>query len=207
MPSKKPKISAYVSKVVKERLTEFSQERNVSESQAVTIVLAEYFQIQEELKQDSGQVVVGGVTLARMESLECQVSELRLLFESSLLSSTQIDSQRNKDAGVSMDIVPRPRDKSTSQLNLLGELPEQVELKPISGTKLSKLRFGLGKSSVSTFKAGNSTERFTEWTKSKDPDGIGWKAVDTPTKGYLPAEELSEELMRKLMGWFKENDL
>ncbi len=214
MPSKRPKISAYVSKVVKDRLTEFSKERQVSESQAVTIILAEYFQIEEELKQDSAQVTVGGVTLARMESLEKQLSNLQFLVDQQfqelngrLRGINKVDSQVNKDAEALMDIVPEPQDKSTSQLNLLGELLEQVELKPVSGTKLSKLRFGLGKSSVSSAKAENSTEKFTEWTKSKDPDGIGWKAVDKPTKGYLPVEELSEDQIKKLQRWIKENNL
>ena len=76
MPTENPKVSAYVPPVIKNRLTEFREERNVSESQAVTIILAEYFQLQQEVKKVSEGVEVGGVTLGRIEVIEQGLADL-----------------------------------------------------------------------------------------------------------------------------------
>ncbi len=71
MGTDNPKVSAYVPKALKDRLTKFREERNnMPESQAVTIILAEYFQMPEVLGRSPETGSVGGVTLARMEALE-----------------------------------------------------------------------------------------------------------------------------------------
>lgn len=76
MGTNNPKVSAYVPELLKERLTQFREERGVSESQAVTIILAEYFQIPEVLGRSPEGLILGGVTLARMEALEEKVANL-----------------------------------------------------------------------------------------------------------------------------------
>jgi hypothetical protein len=50
-----------------------------------------------------------------------------------------------------------------------------------------------------------SLEEFTQWTKDKDPDGIPWKFIESPLKGYVPDEELSSEQKSSLLKWIKEN--
>jgi hypothetical protein len=71
MVTDNPKVSAYVPQTLKDRLKEFRAERdNISESQAVTIILAEYFQMPEVLGRSLEMASMGGVTLARMEALE-----------------------------------------------------------------------------------------------------------------------------------------
>jgi hypothetical protein len=71
MGTDNPKVSAYVPQVLKDRLKGFREERDgISESQAVTIILAEYFQMPEALGRSPEGSLVGGVTLARMEALE-----------------------------------------------------------------------------------------------------------------------------------------
>jgi hypothetical protein len=71
MGTDNPKVSAYVPQALKNRLKEFREERgNIPESQAVIIILAEYFQMPEALGQSPGTLVTGGVTLARMEAIE-----------------------------------------------------------------------------------------------------------------------------------------
>lgn len=79
MPTDNPKVSAYVPQALKDRLTQFRQERELSESQAVIAILAEYFQMKEEIGRGSDRVSVGGVTLARMEDLEKRMSDLQSL--------------------------------------------------------------------------------------------------------------------------------
>lgn len=80
------------------------------------------------------------------------------------------------------------------------------EIKPIPGGKLSQLRFGLNKDTVSGKKRSSKTfQEFIEWTREKDPDGIAWMSVNVPSVGYLPAEELPSELKSKLLEWIAEN--
>jgi len=77
MGTDNPKISAYVPQILKDRLKEFREGRdNISESQAVTIILAEYFQIPEVLGRSLTGSLVGGVTLARIEALEEKLATL-----------------------------------------------------------------------------------------------------------------------------------
>ncbi len=76
MGTDNPKVSAYVPQSLKDRLKEFREERAISESQAVTIILAEYFQMPEVLGRSLEGSSVGGVTLARMEALEEKLATL-----------------------------------------------------------------------------------------------------------------------------------
>ena len=87
--------------------------------------------------------------------------------------------------------------------NLLGEPVD--EIKPIPGTKLSKLRFKRSESMIAGKKLKKPLEEFTQWTKDVDPDHIAWRYVETPSKGYLPVGELSSEQRHKLLTWMRKN--
>jgi hypothetical protein len=81
------------------------------------------------------------------------------------------------------------------------------EIKPISGKKLSK-RLRLSPDAVSGRKTKlKDVQSFTNWTRPRDPDKIGWIPVETPVPGYVPADELSSELRDKLLIWMRENNL
>jgi hypothetical protein len=240
MGTDNPKVSAYVPQVLKERLKQFREERNISESQAVTIILAEYFQMSEVLGRSPEGGSVGGVTLARMEALEQEFSSFAKSVEQRLQelaesinksSELQVDQSRPKeeviDTQQGVDQVSEPPATSESvQLeflqvkeanggSLLNEPPLslqsepaselQEEIKPIPGTKLSELRFGRSKDTIAGVKRKISLEKFTEWTREQDPDNIAWIYVESPTKGYIPADELPGELKRKLLIWIEEN--
>ena len=72
MPTDKPKISAYVPHRLKVAVEGFAASRKISESQAVTIILAEYFQIEIEINRSN----VGGVTLSKVQELEERIKQL-----------------------------------------------------------------------------------------------------------------------------------
>jgi len=95
------------------------------------------------------------------------------------------------------------------QLELLSQAVSQpvagLSIRPISGNKLSELRFGLNKSTVAGKKRANSVEKFTEWTREQDPDGIAWKFVTEPSTGYLPDGNLSSNVQSTLLSWIKDN--
>ena len=97
MATENPKVSAYVPQILKDRLTKFREEREgISESQAVTVILAEYFNIEQVLDRIPEGAVVGGVTLGRVEALENQVVELRLLVDELCLKSLEKSSTNGK---------------------------------------------------------------------------------------------------------------
>jgi hypothetical protein len=223
MPTDNPKVSAYVPQAIKDRLTQFREERNISESQAVIIILAEYFEMTEVLGRSSDEI--GGVTLAGMQAIEARLTsfveqvENRLTAlekttqnKSELLVVQEESSKENQFNDNPLSELPvepsaetKSQDQNTSEipLNLLGE-PLQ-EISPIPGIKLSKLRFGRPEAAIAGIKRSKSVEELTEWTRKYDPDGIAWKFVESPMKGYVPIEELSSELKSKLLSWIKEN--
>ena len=239
MATENPKVSAYVPQVLKDKLTEFREKKgNISESQAVIVVLAEYFGIEQVLDRASEGVVVGGVTLARIETIESQLTELRLLVDklvrdnlkehdksrlpSDLLGGIEEGKgleQINPASSPFSDSLnfqveeTSQQQEDSQQLDLfsssLSELPGEPsdKIKPISGKKLSRLRFRLSESTVAGAKKSKSLEDFIKWTCEKDPDGIAWKQVNNPSIGYVPTEELPSELKSKLLKWMSRNGL
>ena len=89
-----------------------------------------------------------------------------------------------------------------------GELELDTELTIfLSGYALGMKRFGLSKSTVARSKKDKTLEKFTQWTKERDPDGIAWKFVETPVKGYVPVDDTSSELLAVLQDWMVKNNL
>jgi hypothetical protein len=252
MPTENPKVSAYVPQALKDRLKQFREERNISESQAVTIVLAEYFQMPEVLGRPPEGLKLGDVNLARMEALEQELASFAESVEQRLqelgksinrLSELRVDQGRQQEVidgqritgqanelpvdsgGIQLELhqvkkldISSPPDKLPKEIEqiaennepilaLLSELPSDLkeEVKPIPGRKLSELRFGLGKDTIAGVKRKMSPEEFTKWTREKDPDKIAWKYVESPTKGYIPVDELPDELKSGLLAWIKKS--
>lgn len=223
MPTDNPKVSAYVPQAIKDRLTQFREEFSISESQAVTKILAEYFGMTEVLSRSSEGVA--GVTLAGMEAIEVKLASFMQQVENRLTAlenTTQNksellvvqeelseDSQFKDDSPneLPVELLPKfellDQDISEAPVNLLGEPIEEIS--PIPGLKLSSLRFGRPKNAIAGIKRSRSTEELAEWTRQQDPDGITWKFVESPSVGYVPAEELSSELKSSLLKWIKEN--
>lgn len=251
MGTNNPKVSAYVPQAIKDRLKQFTKENDLSESQAVTEILAQYFGMTEVFgKSYQG---TAGVTLGRIEALEqgfasfaesvdCRLqelgesikklSELRVDLgrqEEAVIDTQQIISQGTEVPANGEDIqlelhqvkevdIASPLDELPTKVEQTGENNEPIfvllseplsdsleEIKPIQGIKLSKLRFSRSEATVSGIKQKKSIEEFTEWTRQSDPDGIAWKFVESPSKGYVPADELSSELKSRLLRWIKEN--
>lgn len=195
MPTKNPKVSGYVPQFLKDRLIQFQEDNDgVSESKALTIILTEYFGLQHQLEKVSEGVSVGGVTLAEFDALRLEVDKLKE-------KVNHLSSEKS-----SLLLHEGGQDRSSEPLQLKVDVDVQSErFSPISGLKLSEFRFGMNKSSVSGAKKAKSIQEFTKWTKSKDPDGIAWKSVEKPVKGYVPVGELSSELQIKLKKWIEEN--
>lgn len=76
MGTDNPKVSAYVPQAIKDRLKQFRDEQKLSESQAVTVILAEYFGMTQALVRSPEGLTAQGVTLFRMEALEKKLAKL-----------------------------------------------------------------------------------------------------------------------------------
>ena len=157
MPTDNPKVSGYVPQAVYDRLIQFKDEQGVSVSQAVTIVLAEYFGIETEI---DSPVAVGGVTLARLEALEEKFSQLFT-------------------------------EKTVAQ-----NLPSHEPLKK-TRAELAK-HFELATNTISSAKSSRSQDGFLQWTRSKDPDGLGWIYLKDE-EVYQQESESVGELQRDLL--------
>lgn len=183
MPTDNPKISAYVSQAVFDRFKEFQQEQGLSMSQAATVIFAEYFGLKETVKEITEGIVIGGVTLDRVEAIEEQLRKLLekvdfLESKSSLPKSAsnqlklpvQIESEQTTD-GLSSELPIFDREALASRLDFA------------AGTVVNK----------------SSKPDFSEWSKSHDPDGISWVAIKT-AKGYqyTPIKETSSKLLSRL---------
>ncbi|MEM6614109.1 MAG: hypothetical protein AAF652_18035 [Cyanobacteria bacterium P01_C01_bin.72] len=206
MPTDNPKISLYVPQQIYDRFKSFQKEKKLSMSQAGIVILAEYFGLEETIKEFTEGTTVGGVTLAEFEGLKKEFQELK---EQVKLNRSFID----KIPGTNY-IEVEDRDKTTS------EPPENKDLKSVTSNLQLKLthdsnrltlktatlakRFGLKVNSVSSAKNRRKTpESFCEWSKTKDPDGIGWIPINKHE--LSPVEDLAGELLSKLQKWIQGN--
>ena len=209
MPTKKPKISSYVPQQIYDHFLEFQEERDLSMSQAVMVILAEYFGIEETIKEITEGTTVGGVTLAEFQQLKQKVVEL----ENAFLSDKNKIVEQNKTTGeppIENETEPK---RSTSELPKNGlkkdsksefTLSPHPNLKKVSvSTKILALRLGVKVNSISSAKAKKDEQGFSEWSREKDPDNVTW--IPQTKRTFVNKETLSDELLSKLQKWIIDN--
>lgn len=231
MPTKNPKVSAYIPQHIFDCLKTFYEERNISMSQAVAIIFAEYFSVDYQVDQVSE--LPSGQILSKLQILEDKVNsfsnpsselisellskvhslskivislENRInIIDKSNLKSELLSSSSNQQKLVSSEKIVVA---DNSQIELFSELLSSLSIKPLS-TKLLASRLGVHNATISHTKAKLSESDFYSWLGSKDPDGIFWVNVDTNSqnysKGYLPASGTPSELLSKLQIWLEQN--
>lgn len=126
MATENPKVSAYVPQAIKDRLIQFREERNISESQAVTSILAEYFGMTEVLGRSPDGT--GGVTLAGMQAIEARLASFMEIVEGRLAKLENTTQAKSKLSVVQERLLENNQPAS----NLLSELPSEIllEAKP-----------------------------------------------------------------------------
>jgi hypothetical protein len=191
MPTDNPKISLYVPQQVFDRFKSFQEERKLSMSQAGIVILAEYFGIKETIKEITEGTTIGGVTLTEFEQLKRKIVEL----EKFIKSDQQV---LNKTVFAEKEKVEPEKSTSSPQLKLISEEASLT----VTAAILAK-RFGLKTNSVSSAKSKTDIEGFRQWSKSKDPDNIGW--IPKNKKDIISEEGLSSELLSKLQKWIADN--
>jgi hypothetical protein len=228
MPTDNPKISAYVPQVVYDRFVEFYKGTGLSMSQSATVIFAQYFGLEDIVKEIRGETTIDDSALDRIKILEDRFDDLlKKISElegksSDGLPQLMIVESDNKEIDTSLDenILSKPLDElpyPTTDIPVLdldslqGELLSKppIQVPTISDTLLAKRLLTkkggpIGTSNFRVKKERSSTEDFFAWTIHTDPDNIGWEC-DEKTRLCTPDKNLSDELKSKLLKWIQEN--
>lgn len=155
MPTAKHRIAAYLPPEVDEKFQLFKQERGLGDSQALIFILTEFLELSGEVAHDSSL------------DIEALKSELR----SELLS--ELNSKFSELKSELLGNPPKIEIDSDSLFELLvsRELAERLTI-----TQLSE-RFGCDSALTRKQKSKyrDEPEKFIAWSKSRDPEGRGWK--------------------------------
>lgn len=227
MPTNKPKIAGYVPPAIKEKFVKFCEERSISESQGVTVILAVYFGMETLIEGGTEGITIGGVTPARVEALEQRVEALerqqstKVEHSSKLLPQEMSEEKspaQNTTNNLESDSPKSSPENESPRIPPIGsplfDIPSDLLSTPIHVTLLVKRLDGIDNhQSINNRKNEKSTKNFADWTAQRDLDGIAWKYVDKPVPnyprskgGFVPAEEISPEQQEKLSQWLKENN-
>ena len=233
MPTNNPKVSAYVPQHIFDRFKNFYEERQLSMSQSVAIILSEYFQIEEQVNHDSD--LPSGLLTDRLTAIEQKLTSLEIYQSESvseLLSEFRNLTTRVSGLEQNLDLSNRIEGQSNTppnQLNLL-ETDNQAnhnkdidsseptssllskpialsDFKPLQGKHLAT-RLDVNPGVLSANKTKMKEDIFYNWLSQKDPDGILWKFVEKTgdyPKGYVPAADTPSELLDRLLAWLTEN--
>lgn len=187
MSTDNPKISAYVPQALYDRFKQFQDEQSLSMSQAVIVLFAEYFGLEQVIKNVSDEVIIGNITLPRIEKIEQQLSQI-------LLDVEELKTTKQTTGSLPSKIL---------QPNLFNNIHEGVYLKLTLHDLMKRLQ--VSNVQAITNRVRNS-QKFIEWSKSEDPDNIAWEFLGK-NKGskYSPVEGTSSELLGKLRVWVSNN--
>lgn len=166
MPTEKHRFAAYLPEEIDEKFQAFKQERGVGDSPALILILTEFFGVSREAGHGSSldvDALKGELLNELLGELDSRLSELKDELLSKPLKSVEIvksDLKAVKDThqglkaiGLETSFVGRP---TISQLSA---------------------RFGCDPSLLRKQKSKyrDEPEKFEAWSKSRDPDGYGWK--------------------------------
>lgn len=224
MPTNNPKISAYVPQPIFDRFKKFYEERQLSMSQAIAVILSEYFEIDEQVNHDrlpsglltdrltaleekvvslnSYQSEMIGEVLSEFRNLTSRFSVLEQSLDSNNRAFNQLSLLENSYHNDHNNTTQSSEPVSELHSNLLSE-PVAISLPQVFSGKALALRLNVSQSVLSTRKAKVRRDVFHLWLKEKDSDGIQW--LTNHSKGYLFAEDTPNELLDKLLDWWTQN--
>jgi hypothetical protein len=225
MPTNNPKVSAYVPQPIFDRFKDFYEERQLSMSQAVAVILSDYFQLEGQVNHDSDlpsglltdrlaaleekvvslnsyQSEMIGEVLSEFRNLTSRVSDLEQNLDSNNRISNQLSLLENSYHNDHDDTTKYSEPISELSSNLLSE-PVDISLPKVFSGKALALRLNVSQSVLSTHKAKVRRDDFHLWLKEKDSDDIQW--LTNHSKGYFFAEDTPSELLDNLLDWWIKN--
>jgi hypothetical protein len=178
MTTENPKVAGYIPQEIYDALNQFKEDQgHKSISQALTYILSDYLGVEKKVNYQGNLPLDDKfVTLEQFKKLESRVSSLlsELLSESTKVIEQKISKLRSELlSSLKSESLNEPLSKLLD--NPPSELSSEL-LKPMTGVALNK-RFNQLAGGVIKMKSKhkNNPQRFTEWTKTKDPDGIAWE--------------------------------
>jgi hypothetical protein len=168
MPTDKHRIAAYLPPEVDEKFQAFKEERGVGDSQALILILTEFLEVSREVSYVSSldiEALKGELLSELLGELDFRLSELKSELLSKPLKSVEIIHEGLEAIKIDGEFIERPT---------IAQLSE---------------RFGCDSSLVRKQKSKykNEPEKFIAWSKSRDPEGRGWK-FDETVKLFAPVD-------------------
>lgn len=179
MPTAKHRIAAYLPPEVDEKFQAFKQERGVGDSQALILILTEFLEVSCKVSHGSPLDVValkGELLSELLSELDIRFSELKGELLSKPLESVEIIQESLKGVTLSHE--------SLVDMKVTHERLKPVDLGSgfIERPTIAQLSIRFSCDSALTRKQKSKykdePEKFIAWSKSRDPDGYGWKFND-----------------------------
>jgi len=180
MTTENPKVAGYIPQEIYDALTQFKEDHgHKSISQALTYILSDYLGVEKKVNYQGNLPLDDKfVTLDRFNELEARVSSLlsELLSESVKIIEKKISELHSELRSELLNTALPSKPLSKLPVDKLPSEPLSELLEPMTGAALNK-RFNQLQGGVTKMKSKhkNNPQRFTEWAKTKDPDGIAWE--------------------------------
>lgn len=190
MPTAKHRIAAYLPPEINEKFQAFKQERRVGDSQALILILTEFLEV-SHLVSHSDSLDIKALKRELFSELDIRFSELKDELLSKPLESVKITHESLKAVNVDHD--------SLVDVKVALEKLKAVDLETESFTDaaaslehrltIAQLSERFGCDSALTRKQKSKyrdePEKFIAWSKSRDPEGQGWR-FDEAAKLFAP---------------------
>jgi hypothetical protein len=169
MPTEKHRFAAYLPEEIDEKFQAFKQERGVGDSPALILILTEFFGVSREVSQSSSldvDALKGELLNELLCELDSRFSELKDELLSKPLKSVEIVEDSLKAVKVTH--------QGLKAIELEADFADRPTIAQLSA------RFGCDSSLVRKQKSKykDEPEKFIAWSKSRDPEGLGWKFDD-----------------------------
>ncbi len=152
MPTAKHRIAAYLPLEVNEKFQAFKEERGVGDSQALILILSEFLEVSH---------LVGYFDQLNVDALKSELlSELDIRF--SELKSELLGELRQKDM----------KDMKAVELDVAIALVSEHQSTTAQLAERFSCRDSLIRKQKNQYK--DTSEKFVAWSKSRDPEGLGW---------------------------------
>jgi hypothetical protein len=207
MPAKSPKLSAYVSQEIHDRLVQFKNERSLkSESVALGVILAEYFQVNQ--KVDCQSSLLSGddfVSKKQFEDLEQKLSELPNNLFSEL--NRVVDEFEEKIARYRSELLDNSLSSSLKSVEIQTVNVESEPQEDSNHLQLDLIDSILDKENLENLTAKSIPEQ-TDFTLSEPSESLSGKILAkrlniTTSALSSKKKELSEQ---DFYNWLQEND-
>jgi hypothetical protein len=166
MATENPKVSGYVPEQVYQKIVQLKEQWQLkSTSQVLTLILQDYFGIEAHPTLSAS----GFSHTARLLALEAEVKRL----DQQMLAAQEVMAQLNLEyQSINRSPDSTPSDRTESLLFRRGVV-RQPKITPLGPHRSGELaeRLGVSKSTISLYK---QRDDFSEWSQSRDPQGVAW---------------------------------